>query len=234
MSGPVYHYDLVQGSQKWLQARCGVITASEMSLILTPTLKTAKNEKVRAHVYHLLAQRITQIVEPGYHSYDMIRGKEEEQYALSEYGDHCAPVKYCGFITNDKWGFKLGYSPDSLVDEDGLVEAKSRLAKYQIQTICEHIRADEADTIPAEYVMQAQAGLLIAERQWLDFISYSNGMHMPVIRVYPDEKIQEAMVEACGAFEAQIDTARRQYEDALAHYPRIFPTEYQEPGDMIA
>ena len=37
------HNDFIQGDEAWLQARCGLLTASEMKLILTPTLKTADN-----------------------------------------------------------------------------------------------------------------------------------------------------------------------------------------------
>jgi hypothetical protein len=36
-----YYPDLDQGSELWLKARCGLLTASEMKLILTPTLKIA-------------------------------------------------------------------------------------------------------------------------------------------------------------------------------------------------
>ena len=46
-----YHTDLVQGSDEWLAARRGILTASEMKLILTPTLKAAINDKTRAHVW---------------------------------------------------------------------------------------------------------------------------------------------------------------------------------------
>ncbi len=54
-----YHPDCVQGSDDWLALRRGLITASEMHLLLTPTLKVAANEKSRAHVFELLAQRIS-------------------------------------------------------------------------------------------------------------------------------------------------------------------------------
>ena len=47
--------DLIQGSDEWLAARCGLLTASEMRLIVTPTLKPASNDKERAHFYELLA-----------------------------------------------------------------------------------------------------------------------------------------------------------------------------------
>ncbi len=70
-----YYPDLIQGSDEWKSARCGLLTASEMKLIITPTtLKIASNDKERAHLYELLAQRITRYVEPSYISDDMLRG----------------------------------------------------------------------------------------------------------------------------------------------------------------
>ena len=33
------HAEMIQGSDEWLAARCGLLTASEMKLIVTPTLK---------------------------------------------------------------------------------------------------------------------------------------------------------------------------------------------------
>ena len=48
------HTDLAQGTQEWLQARCGLLTASQMKLVLTPArLKPADNDKARAHLYEL-------------------------------------------------------------------------------------------------------------------------------------------------------------------------------------
>lgn len=72
-------------------------------------------------------------------------------------------------------GFTLGYSPDGLVGDDGLIEAKSRVQKYQFQAIIEHVASGSA-SVPAEFVMQLQTGLLGSECQWIDFISYSNGL----------------------------------------------------------
>jgi hypothetical protein len=46
-----YFPDLEQGSDAWLAARCGLLTASEMKLILTPALKIANNDKARSHLY---------------------------------------------------------------------------------------------------------------------------------------------------------------------------------------
>src|ERR1700677_567126 len=106
-----YHADLIQGSEEWAAARCGLLTASEMRLILTPTLKIASNDKERSHLYELLAQRITGYVEPHYISDDMLRGKEDEIEARLLYDQHYARVQDVGFVTNNRWGFTIGYSP---------------------------------------------------------------------------------------------------------------------------
>ncbi len=69
------HRDLIQGSDEWHQARLGILTASEVKYILTAnTLKPADNEKTRAHVWEIAAQRISQYVEPSYSGDDMLRG----------------------------------------------------------------------------------------------------------------------------------------------------------------
>jgi hypothetical protein len=94
-----YHNDVVQGSTEWLQMRCGLLTASEMKLIITPTLKIASNEKERAHLYTLLGQRICGYTEDSYEGYDMLRGREDEIDARIKYSENYAPVDDCGFIT---------------------------------------------------------------------------------------------------------------------------------------
>ena len=74
-----YFPELIQGGDEWLAARCGLLTASEMKLIISPEkLEPADNDKTRAHVWELLAQRITRYVEPKYVGSDMLRGQADE------------------------------------------------------------------------------------------------------------------------------------------------------------
>lgn len=221
-----HHTDLVQGSDEWLAARCGLLTASEMKLILTPTLKVASNDKERAHLYELLAQRISRFVEPSYIGDDMLRGMEDEIEARALYAEHVAPVEEVGFITNDKWGFTLGYSPDGLVGDDGLIECKSRRQKFQVETIISR-------AVPADYVLQLQTGLLVSERAWCDFISYSGGLPMAVIRVFPDAVMQDAILSAAEAFEARITEKLAAYQEAMASDARLIPTTRRIEQEMM-
>lgn len=223
-----YHRDLVQGSDEWLAARCGLLTASEMKLILTPTLKVASNDKERAHLWELLAQRITRYVEPHYISDDMLRGQADEIEARALYAQHYAPVEEVGFVTREfttsAARFTIGYSPDGLVGGDGLIECKSRRQKYQVETIAAH-------AIPAEYWLQVQTGLMVTGRAWLDFVSYSGGLPMVVIRAFPDERTIEAIIAAAEAFELRLAEARQRYEDQVASR-RLIATERRVEEEM--
>lgn len=222
-----YHPDLVQGSDEWLAARCGLLTASSMKLILTPTLKIASNDKERAHLYELLAQRITGYVEPQYVSDDMLRGQSDEVEARILYAEKYAPVHDMGFITNSEWGFTLGFSPDGLVGDDGFIECKSRRQRFQVETIINN-------EMPDDYMMQIQTGFLVSRRKWADFISYSGGLPMATIRVWPDPEIQDAIIKAASAFEAKLAEKLEQYRAALASKARLIPTERKVEMEMFA
>ena len=219
MSHIKYYPELEQGSDEWLQARCGILTASEMKLILTPTLKVTSNEKERTHLFELLSQRISQYVDPVFIGFNGDRGHQEEVLAKIKYIEHVAPIQDMGFITNDKYGFTIGYSPDGLVGDDGLVECKSRVQKYQVQTIAEL-------EVPEEHVFQLQTGLIVSERKWIDYISYCGGHLMCVLRVFPDLVIQEAIINAAIKFEQRLQLKWEQYKDVVNNKKAILiPTE---------
>lgn len=221
-----YHAGLIQGSDEWLAQRCGLLTASEMKKIITPTLKVANNGDTRAHAFELAFQRMTKFVEPQYVSDAMLRGQEEEIYAREAYAEHYAAVTETGFITNDRWGFTIGYSPDGLIGDDGLLECKSRCGKYQVQTIA-------GNEVPDDFELQIQTALLVSERKWLDFVSYCGGLPMFVKRVEPDPEVQEAIVAAATAFEERVADVIREYHSTLASMPKLIPTERREAMEII-
>ena len=187
--------DLDQGTDEWLALRCGILTASVIDqLITTKTIRPASNDYSRALTTHLAAERITGHVEPVYISADMERGNLDEPYARDIYSEHHEPAHEVGFMVRDYgWG-RIGYSPDGLVGEDGLIEIKSRRQKKHLATIL-------ADEVPAENMAQIQTGLLVSGRSWLDYISYCGGMPLYTKRVFPDPKWHTAILEAAHEFE---------------------------------
>lgn len=222
-----HHGDLIQGSDEWHAIRCGALTASEMKHIITPgKLQPANNDKERSHLFELVAQRITKYVEPTYIGDDMLRGREDEILARDTYSAKIAPVTPIGFITNDNYGFTLGYSPDGLVGDDGQIECKSRRQKYQVETILKN-------EVPEEYAIQIQTGLLVSGRKWCDFISYSGGLPMKRIRVFPDQKVITAILNAATIFHDKMRTYLSAYDQMVRSDPALIPTERRIEQSMM-
>jgi len=206
-------HDLVQGSDQWHAARRGIITASVVGQLITPsTLKPANNPVARSVTATLVAERITGFTEPTRMTDDMWRGVEDEPRAREKYTEHHAPAVETGFMILEHDGIRLGYSPDGLVGDDGLIEIKSRRAKKHLQTIL-------ADQVPAENMAQLQAGLLVSGRQWIDYVSYAGGMPLWVKRVYPDPQWHTAIITVARQFERTADQMTAAYNSAVAGLP---------------
>jgi len=208
--------ELEQGTPEWLAARCGIVTASVVGQLITPkTVKPAANDYSRALTVTLTAERITGHVEPIHENSDMLRGTLDEPFARDKYAEHFAPVDEVGFMVRDDWGFRLGYSPDGLVGEYGLIEIKSRRQKKHLSTIL-------ADEVPLENMAQCQAGLLVSGREWLDYVSFCSGMPLYTRRVMPNPKWFAAILAAVEAFEKESALMVERYHESIAGLP---PTE---------
>lgn len=205
--------DLEQGSDEWLKARCGLVTASTIGQLITPkTVRPANNDYSRALALTLIAERITGHVEPIHVTADMERGTLSEPYARDLYGEHYASVTEVGFMVRDFGAYRIGYSPDGLVGDDGLIEIKSRKQKIQLKTILE-------DAVPLENMAQIQCGLLVSGRSWLDYVSYCGGMPLFTKRVVPDPAWQRAIVDAVLAFEDNAALMIANYNEAVEGRP---------------
>ncbi len=215
--------DLIQGTEEWMDQRRGIVTASVVGRLLTATGKPANNDTSRTLTAQLVAERITGWTDPTFVSDDMLRGHDDEPRAVAVYAEHFAPVTATGFMVRDDWGFRLGYSPDGLVGDDGLIEVKSRRAKKQLQTIL-------GDEVPAENMAQLQCGLLVSQRAFVDYVSYCGGMPLYVKRVYPQIDWRLAIVEAVKAFE---DTAAQMVADYEAATKGLPATERTVELEMV-
>lgn len=189
--------DFEQSSDEWLIARCGIVTASTMRNLVTSAGKVADNDTSRGFIRQLATERIIGVPEYTYPTRPMQRGNLLEPFARDLYAEHYAPVEEVGFIRLDTERYALGFSPDGLVDHDGLVEFKAPGPKEHLRTILD-------DEVPAVYKWQVQVGLFTTGRSWIDFVSYCPGMQFYRKRVYPDK----------GAFEV-IDTAVTNAENQI-------------------
>ena len=216
--------ELIQGSQEWLDARSGIVTASTVGKLLTSTGKVASNDTSRTLTETLAVERITGRVEYMPETTDMRRGTILEPTARDLYEEHHAPVQEVGFIRTElSDGTRLGYSPDGLVGDDGLLEIKSRKPRIQAQTI-------RTGRVPAANMAQLQCGLLVTGRAWIDYCSYSPGMHLFVKRVFPDLEWMGAIRDAVAQAEEHIGDLIHDYRAEVAHH-NMPATEWWDPFD---
>lgn len=217
--------DVEQGSDEWHAMRRGIATASVVGQLITPkTIKPAANDTSRSLAATLVAERITGFTEPFHETADMERGSLDEPYAREVYAEHYAPVTELGFMIRDDWGFRIGYSPDGLVGDDGLIEIKSRKQRIQLQTILD-------DEVPLANMAQIQCGLLVSDRKWLDYVSYSGGMPLYVKRVLPDPKWFHAIFLAVEALEDSAAEMLATYTAAIEGKPMTERINHYE--DMV-
>ena len=194
--------DIEQGTPEWLDLRKGIITSTVVKSLITPTFKIAENDKTRKAIWKLASERITGHLEDSFYSSDMERGHFEEPLARDLYGG----AVEVGFITNKIGGVTVGYSPDGLVGQNGLIEIKSAKQSIQVERIVSGI-------VPVEHLPQIHYGMLVSGRDWCDFISYSNGMPMQVIRVEKDLKIQDVLIEAVQIAETKIQNVIAEFQE---------------------
>ncbi len=173
--------DVEQGTPEWLALRLGIVTCSELDCLLV----NGKGEAgfgVAAFTYmdQLIGERITgEAAEIPFQTKATIRGHEQEGVALGLYeAREDVQTTSAGIVLNHG----IGYSPDALVGDNGLIEIKTKLPKFQVGVIL-------AGEVPKEHVAQCQGGLWVSEREWIDFISYWPGMPLFVKRMYRDEEL---------------------------------------------
>ncbi|MGP9682032.1 lambda exonuclease family protein [Brachybacterium sp. AOP3-A1-3] len=200
--------ELEQGSEAWLQARAGILTASVVGQLITPSkVQLSKSDTARAVMENLLAERIAGHVDEFPMTADMERGTLDEPYARDLYAEHTGQkIDEIGFaVYEDPLGRRLGYSPDGMIGDDGLLEIKSRKPKI-------HLRTWLDDTVPAANMAQLQCGLYVTGRAWIDYVSYAGGWPLYIKRVTADPHWQDAIQDALIAYETFADLMTETYK----------------------
>jgi len=155
-----------QGSDEWLQARMGVATCSEFSNIITPA-RGDESKSMPKYAKKLALELVYEkLKEESFKSAAMLAGNELEAVARQLYQEKTFNlVERAGFIKTDCGNF--GFSPDGLVDDEGIIEIKCLEAEAHSEIILNN-------KMPDDYKCQVQGGLWISGRKWCDFIAYNH------------------------------------------------------------
>ncbi len=195
--------DIEQGSTSWLQARSGIVTASEVHrLVSAKTWKPRESEGVTTYLAELLAERVIGGPLQGLGSWAMEQGHLLEERAVPWLSNDLMhkgldyEIERVGLITTDAGD--VACSPDGLMEKCG-VEIKS------LQWV-NHIKILMAQAIPDEYLCQLHAGMYVTGfDEWI-FCAYHSTLPKFVRRVERDLKIQVVIGNAIRAFNERLET----------------------------
>lgn len=180
-------HDIEQGTPEWLNLRLGLITCSQIDVIRVDGV--GAQDYVNALAYERITGESSSVfngnqwTERGHELEPIARELYQEKTGLSVY--EIAFVKNKGF----------GYSPDGLIlrpttaPEDrcvfwGAIEIKAKQPAEQIKIL----RSNE---IPKKHLDQLHGGLLCAELEWIDFVSYCPNLPIFIKRLWRKDCIEQ-------------------------------------------
>lgn len=166
--------NFTQGSEEWHNARLGRFGGTDAQAIATAGkgLETLCYQKVG----EILTKRPAK--EP-YTNGDMERGVELEPIARQAYElETGLKVTEVGYILKNEF---VGVSPDGLVEDKGMLEIKSPSDAVFVKYLFDR-------KIETKYLWQMQHQMLVAERDWVDFVVFNDGLNkLDITRVNRDE-----------------------------------------------
>lgn len=187
-----------QGSDEWLQARAGVITASNFKHCRDRLKSGSASAKCMAYAAQVAVERIAgRPIDKGFQSWQMKEGHEQEPAARNAYDVETGNVvQEVGIITTDDGLF--GYSPDGLIGADGLLEVKTLLSAEVI------LRVVGARDL-SEYMDQCLGGLWLTGRQWIDLVLWAPalepiGRALTIHRITRNEEVIQKLEDDLMAF----------------------------------
>ena len=183
------HFYHEQGSDEWLRSRCGFITASNFSKLVTT--QGAKSKQADTYLNAVIAEREVPIPIDTYKSAAMQEGNDLEDQARSTFELlHDVRIKQVGLVALDD--HDVGCSPDGLWADTGIeIKCPQRST---------HIGYRRSGRLPSAYFQQVQGTMWIMELDHYWFFSF-RPEHKPfIIKVERDDewidKASKIIIEA--------------------------------------
>lgn len=193
-----------QGSEEWLAARRGVITASRFKDCRDRLKNGAASKACLAYAMDLARERVGGTAPAKFQNAAMRTGTEQEPVARGMYEVKTGNlVEEVGFITTDDRRF--GVSVDGLIDDDGILEIKTLVSS---DTLFTALVAEEV----GEYIDQCNGAMWLLGRKWVDLCLWVPDLNLLDIRRIErnDDKIN-ALEADLWTFAQMVD----EYEAAL-------------------
>jgi putative phage-type endonuclease len=193
-----------QGSEAWLSARAGHVTASRFKDVLAK-IKTGESASRRNYRLQLVTERLTGRPCDSYTNAAMEWGTATEPHARAAYEtSRGLMVDETGFILHPAIAW-VGCSPDGLIGADGGCEIK-----------CPHQSTVHVETLecgmPTEHRAQVQGTLWVTGRKWWDFISFDprlpDHLQLYIARIERDDAYIATLEDEVRKFLAEVEQMR--------------------------
>ena len=199
-----------QGSPEWKQARAGKVTASRAKDARDKLKSGAASGKQIAYACQVALERVSGApADMTFENWQMREGHVQEPIARAAY------ERLTGNLVDEVGAFATDddlflYSPDGLIDDDGLLEVKTLFSPERIMTI-----VGNGDT--SDFEDQCMFGLWLTGRQWIDLVVWVPSLeHMAVKRITRDEDAIEKLESDLMAFARMVKQYETTLRDAIA------------------
>ena len=213
MNKPIIIRDMEQGTDEWLDMRAGVVSGTGFKKVLAKGRGETPSVGRFDYLVQLATERITgKPADETPVSFWMRRGTELEPLARALYEfDSGNDVDQCAFVYLNKHK-RIGVSPDGLIGEDGLWEAKCPKLTTHARYLLDERRC------PPAYVAQVQGQLWVTGRKWCDVCSFSELSHIKLmtVRVWRDEEYIDSLADSVSDFLTDLDSMERKLRKVTA------------------
>jgi len=189
MSGLIWS-DAPQGSEAWLAARRGVITASRFKDARDKLKNGTPSGRQNAYAFDLARERVGGKAPDVFQNAAMRFGSEQEPLARMEYEARTGQlVMEAGFAVTEDGAF--GVSVDGLIGSDGIWENKTMVSSDTLFTAV-------VDGDISAYRDQCLGAMWLTGRKWVDLVLWAPdlaaiGRDMTIIRIERDEAEIDAL-----------------------------------------
>lgn len=205
-----------QQQEEWFQKRRGRFTCSRFGDLMTRGRGKDEDfgQTALSYIRQVVAERMGSWVFPAKAS-ALEWGTENESLAIAEY-----QKRFGVEVSHEPFRFfeyesYAGGTPDALVCENGGIEIKCPYDPGQ------HIATWERREVPRQYIWQVHGHMLVADLDWVDFISFDPRIettaNMVVVRVERDDELIDQLklrlIESDSLARAMIERLEKDAED---------------------
>ena len=201
-------YDIPQHNEdgtaniEWLCLRAGKVTGSAYKNILERTAKGLPTAKRTAYLWQLVEESLTRRPARADFVNDAMRhGSETEPYARAQWEQEFGPMQQVGIIMHPTID-RMAFSPDGLIGDDGVWEAKCPTSQTMLQWLREGV-------IPEQHIPQLDFALCVTGRRYVDFMAYDprlpEGYDRMILRHHRDEAAMAVVEKETLGFLSEVD-----------------------------